>query len=426
MLRLITFFILIWISFIVIALAGPLHDATEKGDVNKVKELIAEGSNVNEKDSGNLPLEIASYYGHADIVRVLVSNGAYLSTDALLLASRKGHKEIVEFLISKGMDVNSKDEKYGPTPIFLATIYGHKNLVEFLINKRADIDVRNKWGRTPLYSAVVNNRTNITEFLINNGANRDIRNDKGSTLLHMAVYENNKEMAELLLSKSLNPNEKNANEKTPLHIAVEFGFMDIAKLLKEHGAKETTLKKFRAKEFPFSITSNSWSLNITALKSLQKKEFDYWELWGMSGSISDLISTPDLSSGSIPLISMKHIGNGKTSGWRNRSGTISESYVLVSLNISIKNKLNKQLSLRPNDVRLKNEDGFLNKAPLSFKIEKQPIYKNFSDGESPIYFPPKKQYVFEFLYILPKKLKNMVIIIPTMDAQNVEITKEKS
>lgn len=136
--RLIIFFILICISFLEIAIAGPLHNAIEKGDINKVKELITKGADVNEKDL-DTPLELASYYGHADIVRLLVSNGANLNTSPLLLASKKGHKDIVEFLISKGMDVNSKNE------------HG-----------------------SPIEQSVINNHTDIAELLINNGANREM------------------------------------------------------------------------------------------------------------------------------------------------------------------------------------------------------------------------------------------------------------
>ena len=51
------------------ALADPLHDAAEKGDIEQVNRLIAQGANVNAKrNDGITALIIAAYHGHGEIV----------------------------------------------------------------------------------------------------------------------------------------------------------------------------------------------------------------------------------------------------------------------------------------------------------------------------------------------------------------------
>ena len=47
------------------ALAGPLHDAESRGDLDEVKRLIAEGADVNAKaKNGQTPRSLAIEYGN--------------------------------------------------------------------------------------------------------------------------------------------------------------------------------------------------------------------------------------------------------------------------------------------------------------------------------------------------------------------------
>ena len=73
---------------------NSIHDAAAIGDIEAVKQHIAAGADVNEKEEvmGNTPLH-----------------------DAAL----GGHKEIAKLLISKGADLNAKGDAVG-TPLDLA------------------------------------------------------------------------------------------------------------------------------------------------------------------------------------------------------------------------------------------------------------------------------------------------------------------
>jgi len=57
----------------------PLHWAAERGDIEKVQELIARGANVNARDNeGDTPLHLAAQGGHMKVVQVLLRCGARL------------------------------------------------------------------------------------------------------------------------------------------------------------------------------------------------------------------------------------------------------------------------------------------------------------------------------------------------------------
>jgi len=77
-------------SFIKNIFKGTLHKACEKGNIEAVKQHLADGADVNVKgDGGRTPLHEAAI---------------------------EGHTEVVELLIDKGADVNAMDDT-GRTPL---------------------------------------------------------------------------------------------------------------------------------------------------------------------------------------------------------------------------------------------------------------------------------------------------------------------
>ena len=92
-----------------------LHLAASEGNAEIVALLIEFGANVNQASLGRLhcpPLCEAAESGHADVVRVLLSAGAWVdgedrtSITPLMLAAREGHDAVVELLLDSGADVN--------------------------------------------------------------------------------------------------------------------------------------------------------------------------------------------------------------------------------------------------------------------------------------------------------------------------------
>jgi cytohesin len=91
-----------------------IHEAAEEGNVEAVKQAIADGADVNSKgDIGRTPLHWAAYEGHKEIAELLISEGADVNAKAdgggtpLHQAAYEGHKEVAELLIAKGADANA-------------------------------------------------------------------------------------------------------------------------------------------------------------------------------------------------------------------------------------------------------------------------------------------------------------------------------
>jgi len=54
-----------------------IHVAAEAGNIESVKQAIADGADVNEKNAdGVAPLSNAAYFGHKEVVELLITNGA--------------------------------------------------------------------------------------------------------------------------------------------------------------------------------------------------------------------------------------------------------------------------------------------------------------------------------------------------------------
>ena len=114
-----------------------LHDAVKNGDLNKCRELIENGDDVNKKDVwGNTPLHWATFNGY----------------------------EMCELLIKNGADINAKNYS-GQKPLYLAVSHNYLEICECLIEHGADVNAKFSNGRTPLHYAAMKNYFEICECL---------------------------------------------------------------------------------------------------------------------------------------------------------------------------------------------------------------------------------------------------------------------
>lgn len=103
-------------------LAGELHEAVERGDIDEVERLIAQGHDVNKKDQhGSPPLHGAAVKGYEAIAELLINQGARVNRrgsgndTALHWAAYEGHEAVAKLLIAHGADLNA-NIKGGGTP----------------------------------------------------------------------------------------------------------------------------------------------------------------------------------------------------------------------------------------------------------------------------------------------------------------------
>jgi ankyrin repeat protein len=129
---------------------AAIHAAAQSGNVNRVRNRLNAGTNVNEPNLHfrYTPLHFAAKSGRLDTVRFLLDRGA--SVDArtayketpLLLASAQGYVNVVEELIRHGARVNARDSS-GKTSLMYATHFAHPRVVRVLVEAGAKLSYRN-------------------------------------------------------------------------------------------------------------------------------------------------------------------------------------------------------------------------------------------------------------------------------------------
>lgn len=209
-----------------------LLQASRNGDLNLVRSILdaAKDGRINVdinckgKSKSNLgwtPLHLATYFGHKDVVELLLENSA---------------------------DINAVNDA-GDTALHKASFIGREDLVLLLVEKNADVNIRNGEGRTAREVGVEGGeatkllaaaeRTDLRrkeEALLSAARNGDLTaistilkwdrppninctDNLGNTALHCASYRGHKEAAVLLLQNGIDSTIKNFRGQTATDLA---------------------------------------------------------------------------------------------------------------------------------------------------------------------------------------------------------------
>lgn len=255
--------------------------AIRNGNIDLVKEAIANGLNLNIANHNGYPaLTSAAYYNQMAIMELLVDKyNVNLNqvndsdNNSLMIAVALGHKQIVKFLINKyKINVNWKSSK-GYTAILWAARYfytsksnNYKKIISILALAGANImslrDIKlfnldnQLFDIARDFQELNENLSNLffAEYLAGN--NKEIFLNKilsrikqltkqggsltyfedlnGNNALHLAIFNNNIRLAEFILS--ISPSliaQKNNKNQTPVELAVGQGHHDfVQKLIK--------------------------------------------------------------------------------------------------------------------------------------------------------------------------------------------------
>jgi uncharacterized protein len=216
-----------------------LIEVSKMRDVEGVRELVANGANLEGIDSGGwTALHWAADFGHADIVEILLDSGAEIEKSdfngwtALHWAAERGQVEATRVLIKKGADVNKADSE-GKTPLHRACQCGHLETALCLVEEGADQKVRDNDNWTALDLTVACNNKTTYRILVEKGAGAPM--PEIFTHIYYGALEEIKELVE----KDPSIVVKKMDEKTemyPIHLASWVGSVKTIKLLLYHGA----------------------------------------------------------------------------------------------------------------------------------------------------------------------------------------------
>jgi ankyrin repeat protein len=204
----------------------PLFEAALAGKTDEVHRLIGDGASPDGfvDDNGVTALIGASNNGHAEVVRLLLLNGADPDLQApkgsspLMMASGEGHTRVVRLLLNHGAtpDLTNKN---GVSALIWASSRGQLGAVAALLDAGASLDLQDRSGVTSLMAASVMGHVEVVRILLGDGAGTNLRDRAGRTALDFAERDP--------LSK-LEASRKEAKEA-------------VAQLLRAHGAKKSSI-----------------------------------------------------------------------------------------------------------------------------------------------------------------------------------------
>jgi len=92
-----------------------------------------------------------------------------------------GNLEVVRQHIAAGSDINQKDPYGGSSPLISAALFGKTDIAKALIDAGADINFQNNEQSTALHTASFFCRPEIVKMLLDKKADKTIRNKYNST-----------------------------------------------------------------------------------------------------------------------------------------------------------------------------------------------------------------------------------------------------
>lgn len=155
--------------------------------------------------------------------------------------AREGDLLSAEVIFSTGGELDLPDD-LGRRPLHEAAFYGHLDMAKFLIDNGALIDAPiHPFGHTALYLAVQQSRYDLVQYLIQRGARLNVGDSLlGTGLLHIAAAKNDIKMAGILIAAGIDVFHGDKKGQTARDIAARHGHQTLGKIflkVMEHHAR---------------------------------------------------------------------------------------------------------------------------------------------------------------------------------------------
>lgn len=187
---------------------GTLADVVSSGSLEKVKLLIASGSDVNQRNAAEFT--------------------------PLMLACEKGYYFSATELLKAGAIASHHDSR-GVSALTLAVSGNFTEIVSALLDVQADPNTTNSMGLTVTMQACKLNYPVILKLLVLNGADLNKRTPAGDSALHFAAIAGYLQLVSILLAAGSDAECVQSSGHTPLMLAASRGHADVIAELISHG-----------------------------------------------------------------------------------------------------------------------------------------------------------------------------------------------
>ena len=147
-------------------------------------------------DSSNKELLLAALRGQLDKVKELLAAGANVNywddetyMTPIMYAVSRDHLDIVNELLANAADLTMADHN-GATALHLAASYGHvdilRTIIDALLEEREGLNTPNRHGQTALHQAAEGGMVNSVTLLLQRGADATIQDADGNTAADLA------------------------------------------------------------------------------------------------------------------------------------------------------------------------------------------------------------------------------------------------
>ncbi len=234
-----------------------LYTAVDQTDLAKVTQLLASGSNVNER----------SCYGRSPI----------MATTWWSFPTREDNLKILDLLISKGADINNQDI-YGDTTLILAARTGYSQVIHKLIHNHADVNLLNRKGNSVLIEMLAEDVVSIDmelfNYILTQNLDLNIKNAEGVTALtelltNQYVVKNDKNILFVIRSLLQKGADQNLiiqsgnykpcvdNSYNALMIASCFGYQEIVQTLLQFNSQVNAINAYGQTALTFAVAHNN-------------------------------------------------------------------------------------------------------------------------------------------------------------------------
>ena len=213
-----------------------LPAAASRGDLKRVKKLLASGEHIESKGPQSWTEETKGPPDSNGERSTRTIRHTYPETTALYRAAYAGWFEIVHFLIGQGADVNTKngeDGRQGEPILFGVIRHGHEKMARLLLEYEAK---SKSDGTTALHIACRYPKRALVRLLLDYGAYIDPKDPLDQTPLYLASVGGFASIVKLLLEEGARPNVIISGRRTALYKSGGNDRSDVVELLLRYGA----------------------------------------------------------------------------------------------------------------------------------------------------------------------------------------------